>query len=307
MASRDAYGIIEDVYLFGCPVMADHKEWTSIMSVVSGQLVNGYLSKDWVLGVLYRASSASWKTVAGLGPIENVAGLKNVQLDGVIDGHLEYRLGMPKILQAVGFNVTKDYFDDEDEVEQKEKAEMEEYRLQHEIEKARQKEEKIRAKKEEYERRKLEKEQARKSGKVTSWFSRSSDNLQDGKLDPFWTPKELPSTMPVLDPLWTPKELSSTMPVLVIDSVEDEETDSPFGQTKKIPLVGRSSTPDFSLYNPDDSPISSKPLSIASTPDVYSDFGSFTPKVINNKSDKWNITSYFYLIGITLDHAKAYY
>ncbi|KAI9106309.1 hypothetical protein DFS34DRAFT_574321, partial [Phlyctochytrium arcticum] len=91
LASRGAYGIVEEVYLLGCPVMAEKKEWEQIVSVVSGRVVNGYSANDMVLGVLYRASVAVWNNVAGLRPVENVAGVENVNLDDVIEGHLDYR------------------------------------------------------------------------------------------------------------------------------------------------------------------------------------------------------------------------
>lgn len=81
---RGKYGLIDDVWLFGCPVMSSNKEWVQVASVVAGKIHNGYLSRDWVLGVLYRASSASWSTVAGLGPVEGLDGFVNICLDDVI-------------------------------------------------------------------------------------------------------------------------------------------------------------------------------------------------------------------------------
>ncbi|KAI9205052.1 uncharacterized protein BJ171DRAFT_423515, partial [Polychytrium aggregatum] len=91
LAEKGAFGIVEEAYMFGCPVMATKLEWEQIASVVSGRIVNGYLSNDWVLGVLYRASSAYWTDVAGLRPVQGVAGIENYQLNDIISGHLEYR------------------------------------------------------------------------------------------------------------------------------------------------------------------------------------------------------------------------
>lgn len=80
---RGGFGLVDMVYIFGCPVIGKAKTWTKAASVVSGRIVNGYLSKDWVLGVLFRASSASWGAVAGMSPVE-VEGFENVNLDDVI-------------------------------------------------------------------------------------------------------------------------------------------------------------------------------------------------------------------------------
>ncbi|KAJ3213310.1 hypothetical protein HK099_007463 [Clydaea vesicula] len=200
LAKQGKYGIIEDVYIFGCPVIASTKEWQEVSSVVAGKITNGYLERDWVLGVLYRASAASWSSVAGLSPIENVDGIVNIKLDGVIDGHLEYRLGMPKVLQHCGFKITKDYFDDDDD---REEILKEELRV-------------IKQKKEEEElRKKLEKkkreEENKEFGLKKGWF---------GKNDEI-TPKEIKSTLPAL---LTLKEIKSTLPTLLL-SVEDRNDD----------------------------------------------------------------------------------
>jgi hypothetical protein len=52
LAVQGAYGLVEEVYLLGCPVMATHAEWVEISTVVSGRVVNGYCSNDMFLGVL---------------------------------------------------------------------------------------------------------------------------------------------------------------------------------------------------------------------------------------------------------------
>lgn len=157
LAAKGAHGIVEEVYLFGCPVMSTKKEWLQISSVVSGKIVNGYQKNDWVLGVLYRASSAAWADVPGLGPVDGIPGVENVKLDDVINGHLEYRLGMPKILQAVGFEINADYFDDEDDEEERERLEIIEERRIEKEEQLKEKMERAQRKKDEEERRKLEK------------------------------------------------------------------------------------------------------------------------------------------------------
>ncbi|TPX31605.1 hypothetical protein SmJEL517_g05100 [Synchytrium microbalum] len=120
LASRGVYGVVEDVYILGAPILANNSEWEHVASVVAGKIVNGYLTKDMVLGVLYRAL-AVYKDVAGLSPIQGVAGIENFCLDDVIDGHLAYRSNLPKILKHIGFNITRETFDDEDEEDKREK------------------------------------------------------------------------------------------------------------------------------------------------------------------------------------------
>uniref|UniRef100_A0A8H7Y2Z9 DUF726-domain-containing protein n=1 Tax=Psilocybe cubensis TaxID=181762 RepID=A0A8H7Y2Z9_PSICU len=73
--------LIEDVFLFGTPVGADGRKWTSVRRVVSGRLVNGYARDDYVLGVLCRASEATWE-VAGLEEID-AKGVENMCCEGV--------------------------------------------------------------------------------------------------------------------------------------------------------------------------------------------------------------------------------
>lgn len=98
LAKRGKYGIIEDVYMFGAPIlvprvvatapkktfMTDSKasadsgsaqsmqsldEWRQAISVVSGCLYNCFSRADWILGFLFRGSVAGLYDVAGLGPV----------------------------------------------------------------------------------------------------------------------------------------------------------------------------------------------------------------------------------------------
>ncbi|KAJ3130856.1 hypothetical protein HK100_007336 [Physocladia obscura] len=162
-----AFNIVEEAYMFGTPVMATTKEWRAISSVVSGRLVNGYHNNDWVLSMLYRASSAFLADVAGLNPVGNVPRIENYDLSGVLkSGHLEYRSAMPRILKHVGFSIDDEFFDDgEKEAEQErldKEAELE--RLKNEKEQA--KEDALRKKQEEYEekmRKRKEDEEVRKA------------------------------------------------------------------------------------------------------------------------------------------------
>jgi len=88
--------LVQDVYLFGTPVPADAATWSSIRRLVSGRLVNGYSSNDYVLAVLSRASDASWK-VAGLQAVD-VMGIENILCESV-DGHTMWRGMIGKCLR----------------------------------------------------------------------------------------------------------------------------------------------------------------------------------------------------------------
>ncbi|KAJ3188987.1 hypothetical protein HK101_009058 [Irineochytrium annulatum] len=120
LASRGAvgHGIVEQAYLFGCPVIATPAQWEPVSGAVAGRLVNGYMTNDWILGLLYRTSAgASWKDVAGMRPVVGVPGVENICLDAVIKGHLDYRGSLPLILRHAGFAVESDVFEEEEEEE----------------------------------------------------------------------------------------------------------------------------------------------------------------------------------------------
>lgn len=95
-------GVVEDVVLLGAPVDGSEKAWERMTRVVAGKIVNGYCRGDWLLGFLYRSSSAQM-SVAGLQPI-NIQDrrLINVDLSSVVNGHLDYMRQMDTILVAVG-------------------------------------------------------------------------------------------------------------------------------------------------------------------------------------------------------------
>ncbi|KAJ1984200.1 hypothetical protein H4R34_000806 [Dimargaris verticillata] len=115
LAKSNAFGIIEDVFLFGTPVTAPAEQWRECSSVVGGRFVNGYARNDWVLGFLYRYTNLSRGVVAGLMPVEGASSIENVDISDTMDGHMSYRNYMPKLLKIVGFEVTSDEFLDPEE------------------------------------------------------------------------------------------------------------------------------------------------------------------------------------------------
>jgi hypothetical protein len=114
LARHKAYGIVQDVYLFGATVTASRSTWLEVRSVVAGRFVNGFSTSDWLLGYLFRATSGGLNTVAGLRPVENVPRLENVDVTDKITGHMSYRTCMPVLLETVGLPITADWFDEPD-------------------------------------------------------------------------------------------------------------------------------------------------------------------------------------------------
>ncbi|KAF8958998.1 hypothetical protein BGZ46_001856, partial [Entomortierella lignicola] len=111
----DAFGIVEDAYLFGAPITASETQWRQARSAVAGEFINGYLRNDWVLGFLFRATTGGLGTVAGLRPIENVPGLTNMDLTSHVEGHLDYRVKIPILMKLMGLKVTSESFLDKEE------------------------------------------------------------------------------------------------------------------------------------------------------------------------------------------------
>lgn len=112
LARQKAFGLVQDVFIFGTTVTANRTQWLEARSVVSGRFVNGFASNDWMLGYLFRATSGGINTVAGLRPVETVPGMENVDVTDIITGHMSYRSMMPQLLARVGLPVTSDHFDE---------------------------------------------------------------------------------------------------------------------------------------------------------------------------------------------------
>ena len=110
LANRRAYGVVQNVYLFGSPIVAKGDEYLRARSVTSGRFVNGYASNDWILGYLFRATSGGIMRVAGLAPVEDIPGLENIDVTHLVNGHMAYRTAMPKLLREVGWEVESDEF-----------------------------------------------------------------------------------------------------------------------------------------------------------------------------------------------------
>ncbi|KAI8875656.1 DUF726-domain-containing protein [Backusella circina FSU 941] len=110
LARVKAFGLVENVALFGTPVSGTKTEWKECTTVVSGRFINGYASNDWLLGFLFRTSTVGLGNIAGLRPLMHIEGnrVQNLDCTDLISGHLSYRTSMPKLLKRAGFMVTSE-------------------------------------------------------------------------------------------------------------------------------------------------------------------------------------------------------
>lgn len=100
-SKEETRGLIEQVVLLGAPVAASHRMWPKIRELVAGRIVNGYCSKDWVLGLMFRTSFLL-SGVAGIQPV-CVQGVQNVDLTSLVPSHADYGLKLDAIFDTINF------------------------------------------------------------------------------------------------------------------------------------------------------------------------------------------------------------
>lgn len=110
LAKKGAFGLIQNVYMFGSPIVAKRDEFLKARSVVSGRFVNGYNRNDWILGYLFRLTNGGIRRVAGLGALDDCPWIENVDVTDLVAGHMEYRKAMPSLLMRCGWLVTSEEF-----------------------------------------------------------------------------------------------------------------------------------------------------------------------------------------------------
>ncbi|POS87301.1 hypothetical protein EPUL_002540 [Erysiphe pulchra] len=110
LSKKGAYGLVQNVYLFGSPVVAKREEYLRARSVVAGRFVNGYATNDWILGYLFRLTSGGIGAVAGLAPVGDVPEVENIDVTEFVPGHMSYRTAMPRLLRHVGWVVESNEF-----------------------------------------------------------------------------------------------------------------------------------------------------------------------------------------------------
>ncbi|KAI1776571.1 DUF726-domain-containing protein [Hypoxylon cercidicola] len=110
LARKGAYGLVQNVYIFGSPVVVKKEEFLKARTVVAGRFVNGYNRTDWILGYLFRLTNGGIRRIAGLASVENIPGLENLDCTEFVIGHMAYRTAMPRLLRECGWSVESDEF-----------------------------------------------------------------------------------------------------------------------------------------------------------------------------------------------------
>lgn len=109
LARRGGLGLVQNVYIFGSPIVFKQDEWLKARSVVAGRFVNAYATNDWILGYLFRATGGGIMRVAGLSEVQ-VPTIENFNVTTDVPGHMAYRAKMPVLLRKVGWEVESDEF-----------------------------------------------------------------------------------------------------------------------------------------------------------------------------------------------------
>lgn len=110
LARRGAYGLVQDVFIFGAPVVFKRNQFVLARTVVSGRFVNGFSKKDWILGYLFRATSGGLGRVFGLAPINAGVEVENFDNTDLVEGHMGYRKAIPRLLNELGWEVISEEF-----------------------------------------------------------------------------------------------------------------------------------------------------------------------------------------------------
>lgn len=110
LSRKKALGLVENVLIFGTPVVKKKEHLVMARSAVSGRFVSAFSGRDWMLAYLFRAAAGGFSKVMGIAPIENIEGVENFDCTDVVDGHLAYRKNMPKLLKKLGIEVVSEEF-----------------------------------------------------------------------------------------------------------------------------------------------------------------------------------------------------
>ncbi|KAI0882862.1 DUF726-domain-containing protein [Annulohypoxylon maeteangense] len=110
LARKGAYGLVQNVYIFGSPIVVKKEEFVKVRTVVAGRFVNGYNRADWILGYLFRLTNGGIRRVAGLATVDDIPGVENFDCTDFVVGHMEYRTAMPRLLRECGWLVESDDF-----------------------------------------------------------------------------------------------------------------------------------------------------------------------------------------------------
>ena len=110
LAKKGAFGLVQNVFIFGSPVVVKKDEFLRARTVVSGRFINGYNRNDWILGYLFRLTNGGIRRIAGLAVVDDIPGLENMDVSEIVAGHMEYRTAVPRLLRECGWLVESDEF-----------------------------------------------------------------------------------------------------------------------------------------------------------------------------------------------------
>ncbi|KAI0395995.1 DUF726-domain-containing protein [Xylariaceae sp. FL0594] len=100
LSEKRAFGIVDNVILFGAPCPSEVRVWAAMKSVVTGRLINVYSKNDYLLGFMYRTCAWTYG-IAGLQPVEGVPLVENVDLSDYISNHGDYEDYVSSVLERV--------------------------------------------------------------------------------------------------------------------------------------------------------------------------------------------------------------
>lgn len=110
LARKGAHGLVQNVYIFGSPMVVNQEDFIRARSVVAGRFVNGYNKNDWILGYLFRLTNGGIRRIAGLASVNDIPGVENFDCTEYVTGHMQYRTAMPRLLRECGWTVESDEF-----------------------------------------------------------------------------------------------------------------------------------------------------------------------------------------------------
>ncbi|KAK7002161.1 Transmembrane and coiled-coil domain-containing protein 4, partial [Halocaridina rubra] len=113
---KGSAGVVQDAIFLGAPVPGHAKDWQEFRHVVSGRIINGYCSSDWLLRFLYRSSTVTMK-IAGLMPVDwQDRRMFNFDLSDIVAGHMDYAKKMDVILRLLGIRTRDPLYEQEPKV-----------------------------------------------------------------------------------------------------------------------------------------------------------------------------------------------
>ncbi|KAI5466178.1 hypothetical protein BGZ63DRAFT_347510 [Mariannaea sp. PMI_226] len=138
LAKKGAYGVVQNVYMFGSPIVVKKEEYLKARTVVEGRFLNAFNRNDWILGYLFRLTNGGIRRVAGLAQVEDCPWVENMDVTDLVHGHMDYRTKMPALLMRCGWSVDSEEFAEIEDPDPENHAERQR-ELINEIEEARKK------------------------------------------------------------------------------------------------------------------------------------------------------------------------